>query len=125
MKGKNVEKVLKKETKTLEQKQCEEELVRSVEEDFNKRAKTYAEEIVKQEMIIYSIAAKEELTVTDEEYDVYLQTMLQSSGFADEKAFETYTGMPLEEYAETYRLDRDLLLTKELDTIYDRLVDKK
>lgn len=29
--------------------------------------------------------------------------------------------MSLKKYAETYKLDRDLLLTKELDKIYDRL----
>ena len=115
----------KAEAASLKWEEYLEQELKLTEEDFNKQAKTYAEEIVKQEMIIYSIAAKEELTVTDEEYDVYLQTMLQSSGFADEKAFETYTGMTLEEYAETYRLDRDLLLTKELDKIYNRLVDKK
>ena len=39
----------------------------------------------------------------------------------DEKAFKEYTGMSLEKYAETYKLDRDLILTKELDKIYDRL----
>ena len=32
-----------------------------------------------------------------------------------------YTGMSLKEYAEVYKLDRDLLLTKELDLIYERI----
>ena len=86
--------------------------------------KTMAEELVKQEMIIYAIAEKEGISVTEEEYDAYLQSMLASSGFADEKAFESYAGMSVREYADLYKLDRDLLLTKELDTIYDRLSKK-
>ena len=91
------------------------------EEEFTKEATTYAKELVKQEMIIYAIAEKENLTVTEKEYDTYLQTMLTSSGFANEEAFKNYTGMTLKEYAEAYKLDRDLLLTKELDVIYERL----
>lgn len=94
------------------------------EDEFNKEAKAYAEELVKQEMIIYAIAEKEGISVTEEEYDAYLQSMLASSGFADEKAFESYAGMSVSEYADLYKLDRDLLLTKELDTIYDRLSKK-
>lgn len=92
------------------------------EEEYDEQIELYAKELVKQEMIIYAIAEKEGLTVTDEEYDQYLETMLSSSGFEDEDAFKEYTGMSLEKYAETYKLDRDLLLTKELDTIYDRLI---
>lgn len=95
------------------------------ENEFNEEAKAYGEELVKQEMVIYSMAEKEGITVTDEEYEEYLQTLLTSAGFENEDAFKTYTGMTLDEYAEMYKLDRDLLLTKELDTIYDRLVEKQ
>ena len=91
------------------------------EEEYDEQIELYAQELVKQEMIIYEIAKKEDLTVTEEEYDEYLKNMLASSNFEDEKAFKEYTGMSLEKYAETYKLDRDLLLTKELDKIYDRL----
>lgn len=93
------------------------------QEEFDDQALAYAEEIVKQEMIIYAIAEKEDLEVTDEEFDTYLNGLLASSGFEDEGAFKDYTGMSLKDYAEEYKLDRDLLLTKELDLIYDRLVD--
>ena len=98
-----------------------EEDLMMTEEEFNTEAQAYAEEIVKQEMIIYAIAEKEELTVTDEEFDAYLESMLVGSGFEDEDAFKNYTGMSLKEYAEVYKLDRDLLLTKELDLIYERI----
>ncbi len=91
------------------------------QEEYEEQIDLYAKELVKQEMIIYAIAEKEDLSVTDEEYDQYLENMLASSNFEDEEAFKEYTGMSLKKYAETYKLDRDLLLTKELDKIYDRL----
>ena len=91
------------------------------EEEYDEQIELYAQELIKQEMIIYEIAKKEDLEVTEEEYDEYLKNMLASSNFEDEKAFKEYTGMSLEKYAETYKLDRDLILTKELDKIYDRL----
>ncbi len=96
--------------------------LKMTEKEFNEEAKAYGEELVKQEMIIYAIAEKENIVITDEEYDEYLQEMLDSAGFKDEAAFKSYTGMTLEAYAEEYKLDRDLLLTRELDTIYERLV---
>lgn len=93
------------------------------QEEYDEQIELYAQELVKQEMIIYAISEKEGIDVTDEEYDEYLSDMLESSGFEDEAAFKNYTGMSLEKYAETYKLDRDLLLTKELDTIYERLTE--
>ena len=73
--------------------------------------------------MIYLIAQKEDITVTDEEYQEYLDNMLASAGFSDEDEFEQYTGMTLDEYSEAYMMDLDYLLTKELDTIYDRIVE--
>ena len=74
-------------------------------------------------MIVHLISQKEDIEVSDEEYEQQLNSMLEASQFEDEKAFKDYTGMSLEEYAETYKLDRDMLLTKELDVIYERLID--
>lgn len=93
-------------------------------ETYESEIEAYAKELVKQEMIIYAISEKEELTVTDEEYDEYLKAMLESSGFEDDAAFKEYSGMTIEKYAKSYKMDRDLLLTKELDAIYDRLLSK-
>ena len=93
------------------------------QKEFEDEAKLYAQEIIKQEMIVYLISQKEDIEVSDEEYEQQLNSMLEASQFEDEKAFKDYTGMSLEEYAETYKLDRDMLLTKELDVIYERLID--
>lgn len=95
------------------------------QEGYDKLIKMYAQEMVKQEMVIYLVAQKENLTVTDEEYEKYLETMLQSSGYKSEQEFKQKFGMSLKKYAKENKLDRDLLLTKELDVIYERLADKK
>ena len=93
------------------------------QEGYDNMVKLYAQEVVKQEMVIYLLAQEEELEVTDEEYETYLENMLTSSGFESEKDFKEYAGMSLKKYAKENRLDRDLLLTKILDVIYDRLDD--
>lgn len=89
--------------------------------EFDEQLKLYAQAIVKQEMVIYAIAEKEDMKVTDKEYEEYLNEMLEVAGFASAEDFESYAGMTIEEYAKAYKLDRDQLLTKELDTIYERL----
>ncbi len=98
--------------------------LKMTQKEFDEQSKLYAQQVVKQEMIIYLIAEKEDIVITVEEYDEQLDAMLASTGFQDEDAFKQYTGMTLEEYAERYNLDRDLLLTKELDAIYERLTAK-
>jgi trigger factor len=89
--------------------------------EYDEQIKLYAEAIVKQEMVIYAIAEKEKISISDEEFEEYLNDMLKASGFEDAEKFESYAGMTIDEYAKTYKLDRDLLLQRELDTIYDRL----
>ena len=63
------------------------------------------------------------ISCASKEYQEYLDNMLASAGFSDEDEFEQYTGMTLDEYSEAYMMDLDYLLTKELDTIYDRIVE--
>ncbi len=95
----------------------------SMEEDeFYEDVESYCQSIVKQEMMIYLIAQVEEIEVSDEEYNSYLQELLVAYGFEDEDEFYSYVGVTIQEYAETYELERDMLLTKELDVLYERLL---
>ena len=91
--------------------------------EYDEQLRIVAESLVKQELIIYSIAEKEAMEVSDEEYQTSIDEMLDEAGL-DEATFETYFGMTIYEYAEAYSLYRDLLLTKELDAIYDSLEKK-
>lgn len=92
------------------------------QDEYEDQIQLYAEEYVKQEMVIYLFAQEEGVEISDEEYDEFLDDNLKSAGFESEDDFEEYTGMTLEEYAESARLERNMLLTKELDMLYDRLI---
>ncbi len=93
------------------------------QKEYEEQIQLYAEEYVKQEMVIYLFAQKEKIEISDEEYEEFLADNLKSAGFETEDDFKEYTGMTLEEYAEQARLKRNMLLTKELDMLYDRLLD--
>lgn len=89
--------------------------------EFDEQIEQLAQSIVKQEMVIYAIAAKENIETSEKEYEEYLDKMLKDAGFEDAKAFEEYAKMSIEEFAENQSMDRNYVLTKELDLIYDRL----
>ena len=93
------------------------------QEEFDEQVKLAAQNEVKNEMIVYAIAAKEKITLTQKEYQQALDDLLDSTGL-DAENFESYVGMTVEEYAKQYNMGVNVLLTKELDTIYDRLEKK-
>lgn len=72
---------------------------------------SYAETKVFQELLIYAIAEKEGLEVSDEEYETYMKNVLTQSGY-DETTFEQYYGTTIEEYCEQEGLRSAMLLDK-------------
>ncbi|MBQ4340142.1 MAG: trigger factor [Firmicutes bacterium] len=60
------------------------------EEEFNEEAKMYAETSVAEEMIMYSIARAEGLTISDEEYQTGAAEYAENLGFEDIAALEEY-----------------------------------
>lgn len=94
------------------------------EEELLENTKKYAEGITKEEMILYSIAKTEGLEVTGDEYDAYLDELLEGSGM-DEKTFESSMGKSIEQYAEEYNLRETLLLNKVMDKVmeYGKVVE--
>jgi trigger factor len=89
--------------------------------EYEENLKLYAESTVKSELMIYAMAEKEGVVLTEKEYEAELQNMLAEAGFADDTAFKEYSGMSIREYADEYRMDRDFILTECLDIVYDRL----
>ncbi len=81
----------------------------------------YANQIVKQEMIIYAIAEKEGITATEEELDDFIKQQLQNTGYKDEEDFENRSGMTIYEYVKNNNLVINYYLNKEKNLIYDRL----
>lgn len=96
------------------------------EEDLNKTIKTYAESIVKEEMVLYSIAKTEKIEVSDEEYEKQLQDILKSANM-DEAAFKSAYNMTIEEWGEENNIRTSLLLNKVMDKVleYGKEIEKK
>lgn len=88
------------------------------EEQLTENITSYAENQIMQEMVLYSIADKEKVEVSDKEYKEYMQNMLSSSGF-DEETFKNYTGQTIEEYCEQQGLRTSMLLDKVLDKVVE------
>lgn len=82
----------------------------------------YAEAIVAQEMVMYTIAKAENLTITDDEYDELLKEFMTAQGIDDEKAFEEQYGMSFEEYAGKDNIMKSFMLEKVIDFLVDNAV---
>ena len=67
-----------------------------------------AKSTVKQEMILYYIARENDLELSDEEYDQYLNSVLESNDMTEEEFKKQYS-MDLRTYAEQSGIDTSLL----------------
>ncbi len=94
------------------------EAVGYTEKEFKKTIKKYAKEKVKQDMVCYYIAEKEDLEVTDKEYEEYMENLLKSSGYT-EKTFKEQFKMTIEEYCDQEGYRTSLLLNKVMDKVMD------
>lgn len=85
-------------------------------EAFQQQLTAYAESAVKNDMIVYAIAEKEKITITEEEYEAFLQDALKDAGL-DEKEFEAQFGTDLHTYAEEKNMDVTLLQNKVMNAL--------
>lgn len=93
-------------------------------EAYEKYQKEFAENIVAQELVMYSIVEKEDLGLTKKEYNERLEKLKKDQGITDEKAFEKQYGKPFEEYAGKDNLRKGFQLEKVMDFIYDSAIIK-
>lgn len=89
--------------------------------EYDAQLKEYAETAVNEQMIVYAMAEKEGIEVSQDEYDNVLTTVLNSVGLASAEEFKQYVGVSLDEYAEMYNVKLNLVLEKALTSIYDRI----
>ena len=82
---------------------------------------SYAREVIKQEMVLYAIAEREGIQITEDDYSEFLQLQLKNSGYKDEEAFENYSGMSIREYVAKNHLFMNYILNEDMNAIYDRL----
>lgn len=94
------------------------------EEDFDAQMTQYAMEMVKQETIIYSIAYEEDIQISEEEFEEYMDLQLKNSGYSSRDEFESAAGMTIQEYVKRNHLILNAYLSKELNQIYERLQGK-
>ena len=91
--------------------------MQTTDKDFQKQAKTYGKSVAKQKLVLYAIADKEKIKVSNKEYKDRLSTMLKNAGMT-EKQFEEQYNMTLEEYAEQNDFKANFLSEKINDFIY-------
>lgn len=99
------------------------ETVGYTEEELNDLVTNYVETNMFQEMIIYTIAEKEELEVTDDEYQEYIDQVLEASGM-DEDTFESAYGMSIKEYLDNRNTRSSMLLNKVMDKVMEYATEK-
>lgn len=66
------------------------------EKTFKQQVKAYAQSMVKEDLIVYYIADKEGIEVSDDEYDKYIEDTLAEYGYTPEQ-YEEQTGKSYEE----------------------------
>ena len=70
---------------------------------------------MKQQLVLRALADKLDVTVSDSDYNDYIQDLLSANNM-DEDSFKEQSGMTIEEYAEQNNLYDSLL--------YERVMDK-
>ncbi len=88
------------------------------EDGFKDIKKSYAKDIVKNEMTLYYIADKENVKVSNKEYKEYLDEILENANYTKDSFKEAFN-MSIEKYAEQYDWKQGLLLDKVLDKVME------
>ncbi len=94
-----------------------EQFMNTTEEDFDKQAKDYGKSVAKQKLVMYAIADKEKLNLSNKEYKDKLKELLKNAGMT-EKQFKEQYNQTIEEYAEENDFKSQFVLEKVYDFIY-------
>jgi trigger factor len=93
------------------------------EADFNSQVAEYAKVLVKEEMILYYIADKEDLSTTKDEYKQFITDTLADYGYTEDSFKETQ-GKTYEDAVGKDTIERQLYLNKVQDFILSKAVVK-
>ena len=88
------------------------------EENFETALDEYVKESVGRKLVIYDLCKKEGITVTDQEYTDRVHEYLTAFGYDNAEAFQTQTGMSIEDYLTMYEVALNMHLDKFLDKVY-------
>lgn len=84
--------------------------------EFAKEAKTAAKNTVKQELVLYAVARKENVKITNSEYDKFLKGILKDAGY-DKKSYKDASGMTIEQYAEKNNIHITMLYKEVMNKV--------
>ena len=91
--------------------------MQTTEKEFEKQAKTYGKSVAKQKLVLYAIAKKEGIKVSNGDYKKRLKELLDNAGMT-EKQFKEQYNMTIEEYAEQHDFKANFLSEKVYDFLY-------
>ncbi len=106
------------ESYNMEWKDFLQQYANTTEEDFKKQSDTYAKDMVKNNLVMRSIAKKEDIKIVNKEYKKYLDELLQGAGFTEE-SFKNQYNESIEKYAEKKGIKSNYLLQKVMDKIME------
>ena len=91
------------------------------EADFNAQVAEYAKVLVKEEMMLFYIADKEDISITNDEYEQFIKDTLEDYGYTEE-TFKELQGKTYEDAVGKDTIHRQLYLTKVQDFILSKAV---
>ena len=91
---------------------------------FNAQAEAYAQEQVKNSMIVNAIAEQEGITLSDQEYDEGVSYYLGVSGYSNDEEFKADYGVGIEEFFGKDALSQAIMLSKVMQFVADNAVIK-
>ncbi len=94
------------------------------EEEFNADAEEYAKGVIENELVLFAIAQKEDLMLTNDEYKEGLADLITQSGFEDDDAFKESYGSTYEEYVGKENIIVTLTMDKVWNLIKESVVIK-
>jgi len=106
------------ESYNIEWKEFLKNYMQMTEEQFEQQALSYAESTVKQKLVIYAIADKENLKVDKKYYDNKVKSILKDAGIT-KKQFKEQYNQTIEEYAEENDWRAQFLAERVANFIYE------
>lgn len=88
----------------------------TTEKKFNKQARSYAKNVVKQKLVLHLVAEQEGISVSNKEYKQYLKDLLKNAGFTEDTFKQQYSES-IEKYAKENDFRTNLLTDKVLDQV--------
>lgn len=94
------------------------------QEDFESDATNYAENVAKNEMVLFAIAHEQGLSVSDAEYKEFIEKTCKEQGFESREDFEKKSGSKFEDVISKRNIISSALLEKVMDFILENSVEK-